>query len=85
MPKNFHIPIRMCLSCRQRDSQSRLLRLQCNSGELNKYIGTGRSFYLCEDCLGTEKKILKVLMRQCKSPDKDKFMNKLKEIIIDGR
>jgi len=85
MAKNFHTPIRMCVSCRNRDTQSKMVRLQCIDGELNAFIGRGRSFYLCKNCLDIDKKISKTLMRQCRSKDKDKYMSKLKEIITDDR
>lgn len=85
MAKLFNQPTRMCVSCRQRDSQNQLLRLQCIEGSLVAFNGNGRSFYLCEDCLSNEKKILKSLMRLCKSGDKEKLTNKLKEIIADDR
>lgn len=32
-----------------------------------------------------KKKALKAIMRQCKSGDRDKYTNKLKEIIADDR
>ena len=85
MAKNFYKPLRMCISCRVRYTQNELLRLQCISGDLDIFKGTGRSFYLCENCLLEDKKVLKALMRQCRSGEKDKFMNKLKEIIPDDR
>jgi len=85
MAEIFHIPLRMCISCRQRDSQSNLLRLQCVDGNIDLFNGRGRSFYLCKNCLTEEKKLSKALMRQCRSGDKDKLMNKLKEIITDDR
>jgi len=85
MAKKFHQPLRMCVSCRKRDVQFQLLRLQCFNGEISSFTGLGRSFYLCQSCLKEEKKLLKTLMRQCKSPEKDKLMNKLKEIITDDR
>jgi len=85
MATKFHQPLRMCVSCRQREVQSKLLRIQCINSNLQRYMKEGRSFYLCKDCLTEEKKIFKVLMRQCKSKEKDKLMNKLKEIITDGR
>lgn len=78
-----HKPIRMCISCRKRDAQDSLVRLQCNEGSLEVYKIDARSFYLCKDCINEEKKVLKSLMRQCKSGDKNKLMNKLKEIIAD--
>jgi predicted RNA-binding protein YlxR (DUF448 family) len=85
MAEIFHIPLRMCISCRQRDSQTNLLRLQCVDGNIDLFKGRGRSFYLCKSCLKEEKKLSKSLMRQCRSGDKDKLMNKLKEIITDDR
>ncbi len=85
MAEIFHIPLRMCVSCRQRDSQSNLLRIQCIDGNLDKFNERGRSFYVCKNCLKEEKKLSKALMRQCRSGDKDKLMNKLKEIITDDR
>jgi predicted RNA-binding protein YlxR (DUF448 family) len=65
--------------------QEKLLRLQYLDGTLENFNGYGRSFYICENCLTQEKKLSKALMRQCKSSDKDKFMNRLKEIITDDR
>ena len=85
MAKIFNIPLRMCISCRQRDSQCNLLRLQCIDGNIDLFKGRGRSFYLCKNCLEEEKKLFKALMRQCRSGEKDKLMNKLKEIITDDR
>jgi len=85
MAKKLHLPTRMCLSCRERSSQNALLRLQCIDGSIERFSGSGRSFYLCKNCLDQEKKVLKALMRQCRSGDRDKFMNKLKEIITDDR
>ena len=85
MAKNFHLPTRMCVSCRKREAQAKLLRLRCEDGELRSFNGVGRSFYLCSTCLDDEKKISKVLMRQCRNNKKEKHMNKLKEIITDDR
>ncbi|WP_297439820.1 hypothetical protein [Sulfurimonas sp.] len=85
MAKKFHLPTRMCVSCRVKGAQHDFLRLQCKDEELKSFTGTGRSFYLCKSCLDDEKKLPKVLMRQCRSKEKDKFMNKLKEIITDDR
>ncbi len=85
MAKKFHQPTRMCLSCRERNEQQNLLRLQCKDGEISSFNGVGRSFYLCQDCLKEDKKIIRALMRECRGGDKDKHMNKLKEIITDDR
>ena len=85
MAKKFNLPTRMCVSCRQREQQDKLLRIQCKDGSIEAFSQTGRSFYLCENCLKEDKKVLKALMRQCKSGKRDKLMNKLKEIITDDR
>lgn len=85
MAKKFHLPLRMCISCRERDSQNNLLRLQCIDDSVELFSGRGRSFYLCKSCLNEEKKVLKALMRRCKSGDRDKFTIRLKEIITDDR
>jgi predicted RNA-binding protein YlxR (DUF448 family) len=85
MAKKLNQPLRMCISCREKDVQNKLLRLQCIDGSIEVFKGFGRSFYLCNVCILSEKKVIKSLMRQCKSPDKDKLTNKLKEIITDDR
>jgi len=85
MAKKFNQPQRMCVACRQRDTQSNLLRLRCENSQLSLFKGIGRSFYICKVCLDNEKKVSNSLMRQCKSGDKTKFMNTLKEIITDDR
>ncbi len=85
MAKNLHLPIRMCVSCRDRHTQNNLYRLQCIEGNVEIFNKNGRSFYLCKECLYQEKKVLKALMRQCRGGNKDKFMNRIKEIITDGR
>lgn len=85
MAKKFHEAVRMCISCRERMAQDSLIRLQCEDGDLQLFKGSGRSFYLCNECVSVEKKVLKALMRQCRSGNKEKFLNKLKEIIPDDR
>jgi len=85
MAKKFHQPTRMCLACRQREKQKNLFRLQCKDGEITSFSGVGRSFYLCQNCLREDKKNIPALMRACRGGDRDKHMNKLKEIITDDR
>jgi len=85
MAKKFNQPLRMCISCRTKDAQNKMLRLQYTNGSLERFTGYGRSFYLCNECILSEKKVTKSLMRQCKSPDRDRLINKLKEIITDDR
>jgi len=60
MSKRNHQPIRMCISCRKREPQQELYRLQKEESIVIKYRGVGRSFYLCKECLMSkhiEKKI----------------------------
>ena len=78
-------PIRMCIACRERELQKKLIRLQQNDNTVFPYTGLGRSFYLCKVCLDDEKKLAKALMRQCRTSDKNKLMIRLKEIITDDR
>ncbi|MCF6330860.1 MAG: hypothetical protein L3I99_04860 [Sulfurimonas sp.] len=85
MAKKLHQIIRMCISCRGRNIQKNMQRLQCVDGILKIFDGDGKTFYLCDNCLDDDKKLLKALMRQCKSSNKEKLMNKLKEIIADDR
>jgi predicted RNA-binding protein YlxR (DUF448 family) len=85
MAKKFHEAVRMCIACRERQSQKLLVRLQCKEGLLETFNNSGRSFYLCNVCIADEKKVLKALMRQCKSGNKDKILIGLKEIIPDDR
>lgn len=75
----------MCIVCRVRDAQQNLLRLSCLNQQLSLFEGRGRSFYLCRACVDDDKKLSKSLMRQCKSADGAKFLNKLKEIVVDER
>ncbi len=43
-------PIRMCINCRNRFEQNKLIRLQCIENKLYNYSYTGRSFYICKEC-----------------------------------
>ncbi len=46
------VPIRMCIVCRKREEQKKLLRLQVDENEkVVFYQGRGRSFYLCSSCI----------------------------------
>jgi uncharacterized protein len=85
MAKNFHQPTRMCISCREREAQSKLLRLSCVDGKISLFQGVGRSFYLCSTCQEDDKKLSRAILRQCRSNERETLMNKLKEIITDDR
>jgi len=47
----------MCITCRKRESQKTLIRLQLVDNRIVAYQGSGRSFYLCRSCSEDEKKM----------------------------
>jgi len=49
-------PIRMCITCRKRESQKTLMRLQLVDNSIVAYRGFGRSLYLCRGCGLNERK-----------------------------
>lgn len=71
--------IRTCISCRNKYYQKDLLRLQCMNNTLVAFTKSNRSFYLCNDCITNEKKVIKSLFRQCKN--KADYLVQLKEIV----
>jgi predicted RNA-binding protein YlxR (DUF448 family) len=78
-------PIRMCIVCRQRYAQKKLLRLQEKNNNLFPYSGQGRSFYLCDGCSGNEKKIKGLMKRfRLSKEDSEQFVKYLKELDKNG-
>ncbi|MEA2049155.1 MAG: DUF448 domain-containing protein [Campylobacterota bacterium] len=77
------LPIRTCISCREKQEKKLLIRLQCNDKKLTFFTGKGRSFYICKPCLNNEKKVEKALYRHCKN--RDEYIVQLKEILTNGR
>ncbi len=56
-------PIRMCIACRNRYPQKTLIRLKQSGKEVIIHDGTGRSFYLCRECVQHEKKVKGLVKR----------------------
>jgi len=56
-------PIRMCVTCRKRESQKTLIRLQFVDSHIVAYRGFGRSIYLCKECSFNKKKINNMVKR----------------------
>jgi len=75
-------PIRMCISCRSRHPQTSLIRLKLEGTEIISHNGSGRSFYLCNECSANEKKI-KGLTKRFKQ-DEERFVKLLKELMTYG-
>ncbi|MDL0087965.1 DUF448 domain-containing protein [Campylobacter gastrosuis] len=79
---NKNNPIRTCVLCRLKFSQSALYRYRYNGKNLEYGKGKGRSFYLCGDCLKKDEKIVKkILDRHTKGANLD--VSSLKEIFLD--
>lgn len=79
---NKNNPIRTCVLCRLKFSQSALYRYRYNGTNLEYGKGNGRSFYLCDDCLKKDEKIVKkILLRQTKGANLE--VSSLKEIFLD--
>nr|WP_317404957.1 DUF448 domain-containing protein [uncultured Helicobacter sp.] len=70
---------RMCVKCRKRFHQKELLRLQCDGYSLCEFSGKGRSFYVCEECLG-QPKTLQVILKINKLKPSEEYALRLKEI-----
>lgn len=56
----------MCIICRDRFEQNRLIRLQIKDGVLSEFTGFGRSFYLCKNCTKHNLKLIKILNNKFK-------------------
>ena len=56
----------MCIGCRIRLPQKELFRFTCKERVIQKYIGSGRSFYVCSSCISATKKMKKYLSKMCK-------------------
>jgi len=68
--KKKHKPIRMCINCRVRLEQEKLLRLQCQNQKITTFLNKGRSFYLCQKCLEIKKEAIKKrIYKMCKNSE----------------
>lgn len=75
-------PIRTCVLCRLKISQSLLYRYRYNGKNLEYGNGVGRSFYICKDCIKKDDKILKKMLdKHTKGANLD--VSSLKEIFLD--
>jgi predicted RNA-binding protein YlxR (DUF448 family) len=75
-PKTY--PVRMCISCRSRSLQKDLIRLQLINGDVVRYRGFGRSFYICQECIVDEKRV-KNIIRRFSIKNGESFLKILKE------
>jgi predicted RNA-binding protein YlxR (DUF448 family) len=78
-------PIRMCIACRERELQKKLIRLQQNNNNIFPYTGQGRSFYLCKNCSQNSKKIKSLIKRfRLSIEESEQFVKYLKELDKNG-
>ena len=59
-----------------------MIRLILSGKEVVLFNGSGRSFYLCDDCVRNEKKV-KGLVKRFKQ-EKERFTKLLKELMNNG-
>lgn len=79
--------IRMCIACRNKIEQKKLIRLQCINKDIVYFTGKGRSFYICKKCImKNNKNLIKPLNKFCKKNNSSilKIIEKLKEKIFNG-
>lgn len=86
MARNSHVPIRMCIQCRERKAQGSMIRLQCKDKKVEAFNGIGRSIYVCASCIENPK-LVKQLAGRCKcAKDSHEEINSLlKELRADDR
>lgn len=81
---NKNNPIRTCVACKIKLSQHKLFRYRVSSGNIEFGAGNGRSFYLCDECLKKDEKILKkILDRYAKGVNLEGLS--LKEMLLNGK
>jgi len=78
-------PIRMCIGCRERFLQNDLIRLQYDKigKKIERFSGEGRSFYLCETCLNSDK-LYKSICKVCRTTKEESqlLVKVLKETLV---
>ena len=86
MARKLHVPIRMCLQCRQRFPQKELIRLQCKDKKIQSFDGIGRSQYVCVTCIENPKLVKQLAGRcKCAKESHEEIISLLKELRADDR
>ncbi|MDY4444888.1 DUF448 domain-containing protein [Campylobacter sp.] len=71
--RKSHQPIRMCVVCRMRIFQHKLARFASIDGKIIKNPKNCRSFYLCQNCLQKDEKILRKALGRFGTYEKGDF------------
>jgi predicted RNA-binding protein YlxR (DUF448 family) len=80
-------PVRMCVICKGRLSQKTLCRFQIIDGVLKPFCNSGRSFYICKECLdGNQQKLVRILNNKynLNLPYVSTYGEFLKETLLNG-
>ncbi|MBM0636511.1 DUF448 domain-containing protein [Campylobacter sp. VicNov18] len=81
-----HIPIRMCIVCKNRFEKNVLLRFKIVLGDISTKTECGRSLYLCQNCIEKQDKILqRAFSKICKNLNTKITQQGLKEIFLNGK
>ncbi len=84
---DYKITTRMCIGCRGKYPQKDLYRFQEKDGKLIDYTKSGRSFYICKQCIKQERKrLIKILNGKfkIKQINIEELAKKLKELGTNG-
>ncbi len=75
----------MCVACRKRAAQKTLIRLQNKDSKAIKYSGSGRSFYLCKECIISDKHIINKVCGRLKieKPSLEELLKEFKSNVSD--
>jgi predicted RNA-binding protein YlxR (DUF448 family) len=79
--------VRMCIICKSRLSQKTLYRFQVRDGVLKPFCKSGRSFYICKECLdGNQQKLVRILNNKynLNLPYAPAYGEILKETLLNG-
>jgi len=86
MARKLHVPIRMCLQCRERQPQNCLVRIQCKDKQIQAFDGIGRSLYVCVTCIENPKLVKQLAGRcKCAKDSHEEIKSLLKELRADDR
>lgn len=77
-----HVPIRMCVLCRQRFEQKSMQRVYYKGSKFALNFGFGRSFYICQICQNAE---FKQVRKSIKLKDMSINLQDLKEMIANAK
>ncbi|QCD44303.1 DUF448 domain-containing protein [Campylobacter mucosalis] len=77
-------PIRTCVVCRAKLPQQQLSRYRLKGDDIECGKGFGRSFYICDECLKKDEKILKKILNKY-TKGVSSLLSNLKEILLNGK